>query len=166
MFTDSERLSDKNRNFWLRGRVPGELGIWLLVIGEMIEFSLFFGAFLYSHADNPELFAQARTTLNQSFGLINTLLLLTSSLFVALGVHAARLQLHQIASRLIVAAGVCGLGFATLKVIEYSQKLSAGITPRTNDFFLYYYVFTGIHFIHGGADVSLAAAAKTSPRRE
>jgi nitric oxide reductase NorE protein len=43
---------------------------------------------------------------------------------------------------------LCGVGFAIVKVLEYGEKIRAGITFNTNDFFMYYYVFTGIHFLH------------------
>ena len=35
-----------------------------------------------------------------------------------------------------------------VKIIEYSEKLSAGITITSNDFYMYYYIFTGLHFLH------------------
>jgi nitric oxide reductase NorE protein len=33
-------------------------------------------------------------------------------------------------------------------VLEYSEKINAGINLTTNDFFMYYYIFTGLHFLH------------------
>jgi len=42
----------------------------------------------------------------------------------------------------------CGLGFAAVKIIEYREKITAGITLTTNDFYMYYYIFTGLHFLH------------------
>ncbi|WP_299689766.1 hypothetical protein [Hydrocarboniphaga sp.] len=49
---------------------------------------------------------------------------------------------------LLMLAFVCGLGFAILKIIEYCEKFAAGITVTSNDFYTYYFVFTGIHFVH------------------
>lgn len=129
-------------------RIPGELGIWLLVFGEMLEFSLFFGVLLHGRAHDPQLYAQSQALLSQNLGLVNTLLLLTSSLLVVLGVDAAHRGLRPQAARLITWAGACGVAFVAIKVFEYSEKLLSGITPRTDEFFLYYFVFTGIHLIH------------------
>ena len=42
-------------------------------------------------------------------------------------------------------------GFAVVKGFEYGNKLAHGITPLTNEFFGYYYVLTGIHFLHYSA---------------
>jgi nitric oxide reductase NorE protein len=127
---------------------PGEVGIWLLVFGEMFEFALFFGVLTYQRLANPAVFAQSRLALNPTLGMINTILLLTGSLLVAVGAAAARQQNSQLAGRMLAAAGACGLGFAIIKLAEYGHLLAAGIYPNTNDFFLYYYVFTGMHLVH------------------
>ena len=54
----------------------------------------------------------------------------------------------NLAPKLIVGAFACGLGFAFVKYLEYSDKLSHGIKPATNDFWMYFYVLTGLHFFH------------------
>jgi nitric oxide reductase NorE protein len=128
--------------------LPGEVGIWVLILGDMTVFALFFGVFVHYRDHAPELFRHSQTTLNQSYGAINTLLLLTSSLFVVLGVNAARRRMHNVAPRLFVLAFLCGLGFSVIKFLEYSDKASHGISLNTNDFYMYYYVLTGIHFFH------------------
>src|SRR3546814_3237586 len=46
---------------------------------------------------------------------------------------------------LAIAVGSC---FGIVKIIEYSDKISHGITLMTNDFFTYYYILTGVHFLH------------------
>lgn len=46
------------------------------------------------------------------------------------------------------AAIACGLGFVGNKVFEWNAKLSLGLSPETNDFFMYFFVFTGIHLLH------------------
>jgi nitric oxide reductase NorE protein len=42
----------------------------------------------------------------------------------------------------------CGVGFSVVKIVEYTQKIRAGIVINSNDFYMYYYMFTGIHFLH------------------
>ena len=44
-----------------------------------------------------------------------------------------------------VAVGTC---FVAIKSVEYSEKISAGITPGTNDFYMYYFALTGLHLAH------------------
>ena len=40
------------------------------------------------------------------------------------------------------------MGFVVIKYFEWSEKIAAGLTIETNNFFMYYYVMTGIHLIH------------------
>lgn len=127
--------------------IPGEAGIWVLIGGELAAFSAFFLVFAYYRGLSPELFQASHLQLDRSIGLINTIILLTSSLFVALGVQRVR-DGREGAPRLLSAALACGIAFAALKLFEYWAKVSAGVTPLTNDFFMYYFAFTGVHLLH------------------
>lgn len=129
-------------------RVPGEEGIWVLIFGDMTVFALLFGAYLYYRGPEVELFNASQARLNQTFGVVNTLVLLTSSLLVVTAVRAERSGGHLLARRLIYAAMACGVVFIANKVTEYWQKISHGIVPATNDFFMYFYVMTGLHLLH------------------
>ena len=130
------------------GHVPGELGVWMFIVGDLIVFSLFFVTFLYYRGLEVDLFTTSQRHLNQTFGAINTFFMLTSSWFVASAVHAARHRLGKVTPICLLLAMACGAGFAIVKVLEYGEKIGAGITLTTNDFFMYYYMFTGIHFVH------------------
>lgn len=46
------------------------------------------------------------------------------------------------------------MGFVVIKYFEWSEKIAAGLTIETNNFFMYYYVMTGIHLIHISIKVS------------
>ena len=132
-------------------RLPGEAGVWVLIVGDMSVFGIFFAVFTYYRGLDLATFAASQAQLNQAYGLVNTLLLLASSWFVAIAVQTvreARPGDADIAPGCFAFAALCGLGFAGIKVIEYSEKIAAGITLTTNDFFMYYYMFTGIHFFH------------------
>ena len=128
--------------------VPGEAGIWIFILGDMLVFALFFAVFVFYRGQNPELYRKAQATLNSNYGALNTILLLTSSWFVVLAVNAARKGLNRSAAVLVALAWLCGAGFATIKVLEYSEKINAGIGLTTNDFYMYYFIFTGLHFLH------------------
>ncbi len=147
-------------------RLPGEAGIWVLVLGDMCVFGLFFGVFTYFQGLNPELYSQSQATLNTHYGAVNTLLLLLSSWLVVVAVDGLR-EGHNIrAAKFLISAFLCGAGFCVIKVIEYSEKISSGIGITTNEFFMYYYVLTGLHFLHVliGMAVLIYLAGKT--RRE
>lgn len=128
--------------------VPGEAGIWIFIFGDMVVFALLFGVFVSARAQDPKLFDHASATLNQDYGVANTLLLLTSSLLVITGVRAVRDHLTRIAPWCFAGAMTCGLGFACLKILEYHRELSHGLTPATNHFYMYFFLLTGLHFFH------------------
>jgi nitric oxide reductase NorE protein len=129
--------------------IPGEVGIWVFVLSDMLlEFSTIFGYFVHDRAGDPYLFAQGRATLSRQLGLVNTLILLTSSMFVVLGVQALREQDRGGAARMFAWARSCGLAFVAVKVLEYGEKFHAGLTPVTNPFYMFYFVATGLHLFH------------------
>jgi len=129
-------------------RIPGEIGVWIIVFGDLFVFSLFFLIFAVYQKDQPALFAQARATLNQTFGLLNTLLLLTSSWWVGMAMADQTRRRSRTAKAKIGFAMLCGLCFVSLKILEYREKLQAGSKPTSNDFYMLYFCFTGIHLLH------------------
>jgi nitric oxide reductase NorE protein len=128
--------------------VPGEIGVWLFIGGDLIVFSVLFTAFMHTRADQLPVFAAGRAQLNQVCGLINTLLMVSSSWCVVRAVNAARRQRRQVAQACLGAALACGVGFWVVKCFEYTEKLAASLTPSTNDFFMTYFIYTGVHLLH------------------
>ena len=129
-------------------RLPGDLDIWVFVLGDMLIFSAYFFAYLLDRSHDTALFTQSQLALNQSLGIVNTLVLLTSSLMVALCVHAARAGELAHAVRFLELGVGCGAGFLVLKASEWYAKLSSGITLGTNAFYMHYFVLTGVHVLH------------------
>jgi nitric oxide reductase NorE protein len=129
-------------------RVPGVEGVWVFVIADMTVFAILFGSFIVGRHHNPGLFDASRHALNPNFGGVNTLILLTSSWFAALALDAVRNSRFALAQGFIGGAFLCGLAFMVSKGIEYTEKLNAGISLLTNDFFMYYFTLTGIHLFH------------------
>lgn len=129
--------------------VPGEPGIWVLIFGDMTVFAVLFGVYLHARGADPQLFAESQDSLNRAAGAINTLVLLTSSLLVVLAVRAYRDPVRRhTASRLLVGGAFVGTLFVVVKAFEYYEKFDAGLLPTTNDFFMYYFVLTGLHLVH------------------
>jgi nitric oxide reductase NorE protein len=129
-------------------RIPGEPGVWILLFGDMLVFGAFFATFMYQRGHAPDLFDESRRTLSIGIGLTNTLVLLTSSLFVVTALRAVRASERLAARWLLVGALVCGLTFVGLKVIEYTAKVNEGHTPTQNAFYTYYFILTGLHLFH------------------
>ncbi|MES2126353.1 MAG: cytochrome c oxidase subunit 3 [Pseudomonadota bacterium] len=126
--------------------VPGEAELWIFIFADMLLFGLFFAIWGWQHATEPELFAWGAAQMNRTLGLANTLVLITSSAAVAAGLAQARQG--RPASRAYLAAAILGAVFVVLKVVEYSGHIAAGADPRTSAYFMYYFVFTGIHLLH------------------
>jgi nitric oxide reductase NorE protein len=129
-------------------RMPAEEGVWVFLFGDMTVFAILFGVYLFYRGQDPALFDASQLKLNQTFGVINTLVLLTSSLLVVTAVRAVRENAFQLARILTYAAMACGVIFVANKAIEYGQKITHGIVPGTNQFFMYFYVMTGLHLFH------------------
>ncbi|MET0546137.1 MAG: cytochrome c oxidase subunit 3 [Caulobacterales bacterium] len=129
-------------------RLPGEEGVWLFICGDMMVFAVFFLTFIYYRGLNPAIYDASQLKLNEFWGLINTLFLLTSSWCVAAAVHAARHGKEGLPTKFLVGAMVFGGAFVCVKIIEYGEKFAAGINVLTNEFFMFYFMFTGIHLVH------------------
>ena len=128
--------------------LPGESGVWVFIIGNLFVFGLFFVVFMYDRSLDVPLYTQSQATLNQTYGAVNTFLMLSSSWLVVLAIQAARDNLAKVTSHLILLAGACGVAFVVVKSFEYSEKISAGYFITSNDFYMYYYMLTGIHLMH------------------
>ena len=64
--------------------------MWFFIIGDLLIFGVYFVAYMIYRGQNQALFLHSQQYLNQGIGATNTVVLLTSSLFVALGTQAAR----------------------------------------------------------------------------
>lgn len=130
------------------GHVPGEASMWFFVIGDLLIFAVYFIGYMYFRVQNQQLFLASQARLNVDIGAINTVVLLTSSLFVALGTAAARAGNIAAGLRAFWIALALGAAFPLLKLFEWIPEITAGLTPGTNLFFMYYYVMTGMHLCH------------------
>jgi nitric oxide reductase NorE protein len=128
--------------------MPGEEGIWLFIFGDMMVFTLFFIVFAWTRGQQLDVFRDSQHHLSQLFGALNTFFMLTSSWFVASAVRASRGGNRGLTVAGFSGGALCAIGFGVNKYFEYGDKIHAGYTPATNDFFMYYFVFTGIHFMH------------------
>jgi nitric oxide reductase NorE protein len=130
-----------------REHLPGDGHMWVMVLGDLVIFGAYFLIYMVHRAMNPDAFLAAQQHLNINIGVINTMILLTSSLFVASSVYAARGGRPDQAIKFTYAGGACGVLFMGIKVYEWSVELGRGFTV-SNEFFSFYYVLTGVHMLH------------------
>jgi nitric oxide reductase NorE protein len=131
-----------------RGHVPGASSMWFFVIGDLLIFGVYFVGYMYFRGQHHDVFLRSQARLNLDIGAINTVVLLTSSLFVALGTAAARTGNTANAVRGWVIALAFGSAFPLLKLFEWIPEITTGLTPGANLFFMYYFVMTGMHLCH------------------
>lgn len=143
--SDTDVVEDLQRQ---RNYLPGDSNMWVFVLGDMIIFAAYFIIFMVERTWHHALFLSSQQHLYQSIGLINTLVLLASSWCMARAVREVRSGAHQRALRLVVGAGLCGAAFIVLKIVEWSLEISNGYTLPKNDFFMWYFMLTGVHLFH------------------
>lgn len=129
-------------------RLSGDLGVWLIILLELLTFAILFIAFAFARLGELEVFHAAQRTLDLHLGAVNTVLLITGSWCVASAVRAVRRDASKQGARWLVAALVCGCGFLLLKMTEYADKLALGIDLSSNTFYMFYFILTGFHFLH------------------
>ncbi len=150
-----------------RPTLPGDQGVWMFICGELFMFGAFFIVYIAGRAQAIESFNRSQLELDQSMGAFNTVLLVTSSWCVARAVAAVRAGRDDQAARRLLAGMLLGLGFLVVKYLEYSAKFAAGITMMSNDFYMYYFVFTMVHAAHvlGGCAILALLWRKTRAGR-
>lgn len=129
-------------------RLAGDLAIWLVIAAELLTFGLLFATYAFARVRQVELFNASQRTLDLNAGAINTVLLISGSWCVAHAVRAVRRDDSLRGARWLGAALLCGGGFVALKSAEYAAKFAAGIGLSTNDFYMFYLMLTGFHFLH------------------
>lgn len=102
---------------------PGKIAMWLFLASEVMFFVGILGAYLVLRSAAPQLFERHASTLNTSLATINTVVLLLSSLTMALAVDSAvRANARRTASFLAITVA-CGVIFCGIKAVEYRGKL-------------------------------------------
>ena len=128
--------------------LPGDLAIWMFIYAELMVFGVFFVTYIVTRSNNVELFNQYQLTLDARLGLINTLVLLTSSFFVVKSVNATKRDDKDRAVFWLFASVLTGIIFVVIKSYEFYSKYSEGINLSTNTFYTFYLSMTFFHYMH------------------
>jgi cytochrome c oxidase subunit 3 len=125
-----------------------KFGMWLFLATELLLFGGLFTAYAIFRAKYPEMFHHGSGSLDLVLGSINTVVLIFSSLTVAVAVSAIQENKIKLVKLMLWITIICGLIFGINKYFEYSYKLHHDITPGTDIFYSLYYAATGIHMLH------------------
>lgn len=131
-------------------RIPGNMAIWVGILSEMTEFALMFIVYFIAKVHNPEVFANGPMRLNTLAGVLNTLILLSSSYFVVKAIMAIRLGRVGSCLRWLWMAVAAGSSYLLIKFFEYRWNAAQGLSTDTDLFFTVYYYTTFNHLLHVG----------------
>ena len=128
--------------------VPGEGDMWFFVLFESLVFTSYFCVYLYARTQNERAFLDAQSFLSLPLGILDTIILLTSSWAIARCVQHAREGRYEPARRLAYVTIGLGVLVSVFKVTEWVRLIHEGQTFESSDFMQYFFFLTGIHAIH------------------
>lgn len=141
-----------------RDYTGAKLGMWLFLFSELVLFGGLFIAYAAMRARYSEEFHRASHDLNAVLGVANTVVLLTSSLTMALAITAIQKGNSKLSMRFLLATIVLGSVFLADKYVEWSHEIARGLYPNSpvllqhppgeRLFFGLYYTMTGLHGLH------------------
>lgn len=141
-------------------RQANTLGMWLFLVTEVMFFGGLFIAYAAYHLAYPEAFTEASRELDLVLSTVNTFVLLTSSLTMALAVYSAQTDKKKLLVMFLLLTILLGTIFLALKGVEYGQKFEHHLIPgasfefegphaqQAQLFFSLYFATTGLHAIH------------------
>lgn len=157
-------------------RDANTLGMWLFLASEILFFGGIFTAYAILRYRNPSGFAAGSDRLNAVIGGLNTAVLLTSSLTMALAVWSAQTKRRGLLQLFLGLTLVFGLAFLCFKAAEWHHEYEVGLVPGTRFgidphgepltekdgrmpvplakvktmqmFFVFYFSITGLHALH------------------
>lgn len=136
------------------------LGMWVFLVTEVMFFGGLFAAYTVYRSLYPQAFADTSKHMDIVLGAFNTAVLISSSLTMALAVHAAQTDRKRQLPWFIAATMALGLVFLIVKVFEYGHKFEEHLVPgphfryegpwatQAQLLFSFYFVMTGMHALH------------------
>jgi cytochrome c oxidase subunit 3 len=136
------------------------LGMWVFLVTEVLFFGGLFATYMIYRSWYPDAFAAASHELDVVLGTTNTVVLITSSLTMALAVHAAQLGQRKLLMTFLIVTMILGGVFLGIKSVEYYHKFVEHHIPgpgfqfekeyfrHAQIFFSLYFVMTGLHALH------------------
>jgi len=150
-------------------QVASTLGMWVFLVTEIMFFGGLFLAYIVYRHEYFEAFRAASHELDVSLGSFNTVVLLTSSLTMALAVHGAQVSRRGMVVVCLILTMILGTTFLGVKAYEYWHKWHEHLVPgpgfvfhgpdphNAQLFFSLYFAMTGLHALHMVIGIALLA---------
>lgn len=141
-------------------RESAKLGMWVFLLTEILLFGGLFAFYVFYRAWNPDMFYNAHVHLDRLLGGTNTVVLIISSLTIALAIRSIQLNKRKQSMYFLATTILLAAVFLVIKYFEYSHKFHLGMLPGkyytytgiegTNPhiFFSVYFSMTGLHGLH------------------
>lgn len=134
------------------------LGMWLFLLSELFLFGGLFLIYSVYRFKNPADFHAGAAEMSRFLGTLNTVVLLTSSLTMALSIAAIQRANRSLSSWMLGFTIALSLVFLVNKYFEWTAHIGRGIYPNSHYllsqpkgtilFFGLYYTMTGLHGVH------------------
>jgi cytochrome c oxidase subunit III len=152
--TLAHQFEDANQQYQ-----AASLGMWLFLVTEILFFGGLFAGYAIYRWSYPQAFAEASHHLDILLGGFNTIVLIGSSLTMALAVHGGEIGNQKKQIKFLLFTMLLGGIFLGVKAIEYSHKFhehhfpgrtfnSDGMHQGAQIFFSFYFAMTGMHALH------------------
>jgi cytochrome c oxidase subunit 3 len=139
-----------------------KFGIWLLLCTEIVMFGGLFVGYVIYHERYPEMFHVGASFLDWRLGALNTVVLLFSSLTMALSIYYAQVNNKKMVLINLYITLICAFIFLGVKYMEWSHKIHEGLLPgrlfhyegaaaavkNLPLYFSFYFCMTGLHASH------------------
>lgn len=142
----------------------GKNGTWWFLASEIPIFGGLIAAYIVMRLGSAG-WSEASSHLNFTIALINTFLLLTSSMTIVMAHAAVQHNALKRGASFLGLTILLGLGFLGMKAFEYSTEISHGFLPSSGIFWSFYYAMTGLHALHVLAGIIVNAVLWTQALR-
>jgi cytochrome c oxidase subunit 3 len=141
-------------------RDSATLGMWTFLVTEILFFGGLFAAYGLYRWKYAEVFRASSHTLSIQLGTFNTVVLIASSLTMALAVRAGQTGKGTLAAAFLALTLILGSVFLAVKGFEYHDKFVEHHVPGASFhfegpdavhaqlFFSLYFLMTGLHALH------------------
>src|ERR1700737_2218356 len=138
--------------------------MWVFFSTEVLFFGGMFMCYTLNRSTYPDVFGEASRSINLTLGAVNTVVLIASSLTMAMSVWSSQVGKKQLLTIFLILTLILGSVFLGIKGVEYHDKFvehhvpglnfsfdrgaSVATTAHAQLFFSLYYAMTGLHALH------------------